>query len=211
MDVTKMNRQEKKDYDLELIDKLVHERGGLVQTAEITALGIDYRRVLKFVEEGSLVRVKSGYYKTKYYEFGSEEELILRMFPDAVLTMETALFYYGYLQERPYQWKLAISKNCSRSRFKIDYPNVQPFYTEEDVISKGVTTIDFAGEKIQIYTKERLICDCLKYQEKMDRDDFKKGVLAYIQDETKDVAALMEMARERKVLKKVQTMIGIWL
>ncbi len=211
MDVSNFNRQEKKDYELELIDKLVSERAGLVQTSEILELGIDYRRILQFVEEGYLIRVKSGYYKTKYFEFGSEEELILRLFPDAVLTMETALYYYGYLQQRPYVWHLAITKNCSKSRFKIDYPNVQPYYTENEVLTRGVKELPFAGGTMQIYTKERLVCDCLKYQEKMDREDFKKALLTYIQDEEKDVAALMEFARERKVLGKVQSMIGIWL
>ena len=45
----------------------------------------------------------------------------------------------------------------------------------------------------------------------MDREDFKKAILSYIQDEDKDVAALMTYAKERKVMKKVQTMIGVWL
>ena len=48
-------------------------------------------------------------------------------------------------------------------------------------------------------------------EKKVDREDFKKGVWAYIMDENKDVAKLMEYAKERKVLKKVQSMIGVWL
>jgi predicted transcriptional regulator of viral defense system len=210
MDVTKLSRAEKKAYDLERIQALVDEQQGLVKTADITTLGIDYRRILTFVEEGYLKRVKSGYYTTKYYE-GSEEELILRLFPDGILTMESALFSYGYLTVRPYSWKIAISKNTSKSRFKLEYPIVEPYYSEPAVLELGVTKIPFAGGEMQIYTKERLICDCLKYQEKMSREDFKKAVLTYIDDDTKDVAALMEYAKERKVLKKVQSMIGIWL
>jgi predicted transcriptional regulator of viral defense system len=210
MDVTKLSRAEKKAYDLERIQALVDEQQGLVKTADITTLGIDYRRILTFVEEGYLKRVKSGYYTTKYYE-GSEEELILRLFPDGILTMESALFSYGYLTVRPYSWKIAISKNTSKSRFKLEYPIVEPYYSEPAVLELGVTKIPFADGEMQIYTKERLICDCLKYQEKMSREDFKKAVLTYIDDDTKDVAALMECAKERKVLKKVQSMIGIWL
>lgn len=210
MELTNLSREEKKAYDLERIDALVQEKEGLVQTADIVALGIDYRRILQLVKEGYVIRVKSGYYTTKYYEC-SEEDMILRLFPDGILTMETALFYYGYLQDRPFQWSIAISKNTSKSRFKLDYPNVQPYYCESNVLELGVRTIPFAGKEIQIYTKERLVCDCLKYQEKMEREDFKKAILSYIQDEDKDVAALMECARERKVTKKVQTMIGVWL
>ena len=37
------------------------------------------------------------------------------------------------------------------------------------------------------------------------------GGIFYIKDEEKDIAALMEYARERKVLKRVQSLIGVWL
>ena len=206
-----LSRDEKKQYQLEMINDKVEENDGLIKTAEIEALGVDYRRVLKFVEEGYLIRVKSGYYTTKYYEC-SEEQWIKKLYgDDGILTMDTALYYYGYIKNRPYKWSIAINKNTSKSRFNVDYPIVEPYYTEPEVLELGVTDIDFAGGKMKIYTKERLVCDVLKYQEKIDRETFKEGVLAYIQDKDKDVAMLMQYAKERKVLKKVQTMIGVWL
>ncbi|SEA85023.1 Transcriptional regulator, AbiEi antitoxin, Type IV TA system [Pseudobutyrivibrio sp. ACV-2] len=206
-----LSRDEKKQYQLEQINDLVEANGGLVKASDIDALGVDYRRVLKFVDEGYLIRVKSGYYTTKYFEC-DEDQWIYKLFgEDGILTMESALYVYGYLKDRPYKWSIAINKNTSKSRFNIDYPIVEPYYTEPEVLEIGVTEADFAGAKMKIYTKERLICDFLKYQEKVDREDFKKGVWAYIMDENKDVAKLMEYAKERKVLKKVQSMIGVWL
>ena len=206
-----LSRDEKKQYQLEQINDLVEANGGLAKTSEIEALGVDYRRVLTFVEEGYLIRVKSGYYTTKYFEC-SEDQWIYKLFgEDGILTMESALYVYGYLKDRPYKWSIAINKNTSKSRFNIDYPIVEPYYTEPEVMGLGITETDFANGKMKIYTKERLICDFLKYQEKVDREDFKKGVWAYIMDEDKDVAKLMEYAKERKVLKKVQSMIGVWL
>lgn len=206
-----LSREEKKQYQLEQIHEMVEAGGGLVKASDIEALGVDYRRVLVFVEEGLLIRVKSGYYTTKYFEC-SEEGWIYKLFgEDGILTMESALYVYGYLKDRPYKWSIAINKNTSKSRFKIDYPVVEPYYTEPEVLELGVAETDFAGGRMKIYTKERLVCDLLKYQEKVNREDFKKGVLGYIMDEDKDVAFLMEYAKERKVLKKVQSMIGIWL
>ena len=90
MEFTNLSREEKKAYDLERIDALVQRNQGLAKTSDIVALGIDYRRILQFMEEGYLKRVKSGYYTSKYYE-GSEEQMIAHMFPDGVLTMESAL------------------------------------------------------------------------------------------------------------------------
>ena len=86
-----------------------------------------------------------------------------------------------------------------------------PFYTEPEVLQLGVTTIMLGDKKMKIYERERLVCDCLKYEDKMDREIWKEGLLSYIQDPDKDVEKLMRYARERKVLKKVQTMIGVWL
>ena len=56
-----------------------------------------------------------------------------------------------------------------------------------------------------------MICDCLKYEEKLERDVFKRALLSYIADGSKDIATLLKIARERKVLQKVQNMIGVWL
>ena len=45
----------------------------------------------------------------------------------------------------------------------------------------------------------------------MDRERFKEGLMAYITDPKKEIAKLMYYAKERKVVKKVQNMIGVWL
>ncbi len=205
-----MSREEMKEYQLELIQKVIEEKGGLCKTADILSLGIDYRRLNQYLEEGQLLKVKNGMFTTKRSDY-SEEELIVSMFSDGVLTMESALFYHGYLSMRPFDWKIAISKNTSKSRFKLNYPIVSPFYTEPEVLSMGVTETEIAGQRMKLYTIDRLICDVLKYEEKMDRSDFRNAAFSYINDEKKDVSKLMYYARERKVLKKVQSMIGVWL
>lgn len=88
-----------------------------------------------------------------------------------------------------------------------------PLYAEPEMLEFGVEEISFGkdGATMKIFEKERLICECLKYEDKMDREIFKEGLLSYIKDPKKDVAKLMKYAKERKVTKKVQTMIGVWL
>ena len=177
---------------------------------ELTKLGIDYRRIDALVKEGKLSRVRNGYYTDRVDGFG-EVELVAALFPDAMLCMESALYAYGYLKEKPYGWTLAVDKNTSKSRFKMDYPRIIPFYTEPEALSLGASVIELQGCSFGIYDKERLICDCLKYESKMSHDDFKTAIQAYIADPDKDISVLMDYARERKVLKKVQSLIGVWL
>ena len=203
-------RSEETERILKDVYQCIDENGGIAKKEQLAALGIDYRRVLDFVENKDVIRIKNGYYTYGIERF-SEEALVSKLFPDGLLCMESALYAYGYISHKPFGFHIAIDKNTSKSRFKMDYPKVIPYYTEPEVLKIGVTTIDYEGCEFQIYDKDRLICDCLKYESKMNREDFKEAIQSYIKDEDKDISALMEYARERKVVKRVQSLIGVWL
>ncbi len=195
---------------LEQIVTQIDQNGGIVKREQLSKLGIDYRRILGFVESGELVRIKNGYYTDRIDRF-TEEELIAKLFPDALLCMESALYAYGYISQKPYGWRLAVDKNTSKSRFHMDYPKIIPYYTEPEALEIGASSITIDGYAFRIYDKERMICDCLKYESKMERDTFKEAIQSYIRDEDKDISVLIEYAKERKVVKKVQNLIGVWL
>jgi predicted transcriptional regulator of viral defense system len=203
-------RSEEAERILKDIYNCIDENGGIAKKEQLAELGIDYRRVLDFVESKEVIRIKNGYYTYGIERF-SEEELVAKLFPDGVLCMESALYAYGYISHKPYGFHIAVDKNTSKSRFKMDYPKVMPYYTEPEVLTIGVSQITYEGSEFKIYDKDRLICDCLKYESKMNREDFKEAIQSYIKDEDKDISALMEYARERKVVKRVQSLIGVWL
>lgn len=207
---TTYKKEQVSEKILEEITEFINENGGVAKREQLTELGIDYRRILDFVERGKLIRIKNGYYTDRLDRF-TEEELIAKLFPDALLCMESALYAYGYIRQRPYGWRLAVDKNTSKSRFKMDYPKVIPYYTEADTLKIGASRIELGGLEFGIYDKERMICDCLKYDSKMDRAIYQEALQSYIKDPDKDISALLEYARERKVIKKVQSLIGVWL
>ena len=205
-----MDREEKRTYDFERIEDLIGDGGGLVRTGDILKLGIDYRRILQFVDEGLLIRVKNGYYSLGGGGY-SESQLIAAMFPDGVLTMESGLYVHGYIKAMPSCWSVAVSKNTSKSRFGIEYPVLQPYYCTDEVLSLGVEEKTFDGVTMKVYDIDRLICDILKYEEKMDHTDFRAALRSYIADPKKDVEKLLDYAAKRKVSRKVHDMIGVWL
>lgn len=200
----------KKERLMPEIEKIMQENGGIAKASQLYPIGLTYRSIQGLVADGVLDHVKSGYYSVNYKD-KSEESILLGLFSDCVLTMDTALYYYGYILQRPLTWSIAVSKNTSKSRFKMDYPVLHPYYTEPEVLKFGVTRIPFGEGTIQIYEKERLICDCLKYEERLERDTMKRALLSFIAEPEKDIAKLMEYAKERKVVTKVQERIGVWL
>lgn len=189
---------------------MMEQHGGIVKTSQLYTLGMDYRRIQTFVEDGLIERVKNGYYSMNYRK-KREEDIITAMFSDCVLSMESALYCYHYLKSRPFKWTLAVDKNTSKSRFKMDYPLVQPYYTEPEVLQIGTKSIVLGNSEMMIYEKERLVCDILKYENRMDRNDLQQALQAFLSDKEKDIAKLLEYARERKVLAKVRNQIGVWL
>ena len=203
-------RTDETERILKDVYQCIDDNGGIAKKEQLIALGIDYRRILDFVENKEVIRIKNGYYTYGIERF-SEEALVSKLFPDGLLCMESALYVYGYISRKPVGFHVAIDKNTSKSRFKLDYPKVIPYYTEPEVLTIGASNIEYEGNTFQIYDKDRLICDCLKYESKMNREDFKEALQSYIKDEDKDISALMEYARERKVVKRVQSLIGVWL
>lgn len=203
-------RTEETERILKNVYQCIDDNGGIAKKEQLIALGIDYRRILDFVENKEVIRIKNGYYTYGIERF-SEEALVSKLFPDGLLCMESALYVYGYISRKPVGFHVAIDKNTSKSRFKLDYPKVIPYYTEPEVLTIGASAIEYEGNTFRIYDKDRLICDCLKYESKMNREDFKEALQSYIKDEDKDISALMEYARERKVVKRVQSLIGVWL
>lgn len=210
MSEKKMTRQEKRDKQIEEMQDLMEKNGGIVKTSQLYTLGMDYRRIQTFVDNGVIERVKNGYYSMNYHK-KREEDIIVAMYSDCVLSMESALYCYRYLKNKPFKWTLAVDKNTSKSRFQIDYPLIKPYYTEPEVLRMGVIKIEFGNSEMSIYSKERLICDILKYENRMERDDLKQALQSFLNDKEKDIAKLLSYAKDRKVLTKVRNQIGVWL
>ena len=108
-------------------------------------------------------------------------------------------------------WHLAVSKDSGKSRFRIDYPFVKPYYIEPKVLLLGATKVNMDGHEVCMYDKDRVICDCLRYRNKMDKEIFNKAIQSYIKDSNKNIPKLLEYAEPLRVKRLVKDLIGVWL
>ncbi len=196
---------------LERYKKIFDRYGGMMRTKELDAEGIFYRKVQELISAGYVEKVRYGYYQWVYPEDFSEVSTVIRLFPDAIFCMDTALSYYGYSDRTPGFWHLAVSKDSGKSRFQIDYPFVKPYYVEPAVLELGLTSGQMDGHMMRIYDKNRLICDCLRYRNKMDKEIFNKAIQSYIADPEKSIPKLLEYADSLRVKKVAKDLIGVWL
>lgn len=185
---------------------------GIIKTADLISAGIYYADIQKLLSEGVLEKVRHGYYQlVSTAATQTEAELISILFPDGVLCMYSALFYYGYSDRTPMQWDIAVSKNISRARFNLDYPYVKPHYFDTKHLTYGITPAKYEDCTLQIFDRDRLICECIKSESRMDREIFNKAIQSYVRDAAKSIPKLLEYAMLRNVSKKVRDRIGVWL
>ena len=109
------------------------------------------------------------------------------------------------------EWDLVVSKNVSPSRFRVDYPYVRPFFVRPEVLSYGVKPIVVHGVSMNTVDKDRLICECLKYEAGMDSETFSKAIQAYVDDPLKSIRNLQDYAKRRRVTRRVHDVLGGWL
>lgn len=50
---------EKRELLLDRVRKFILDNGGIVKKSQLAGLGIDYRRILDFVEKGDILRIKA--------------------------------------------------------------------------------------------------------------------------------------------------------
>lgn len=198
-------------HDVQYYKNIFDKYGGMMRTTQLAEEKIFYPQREKLIADGYVEKIRRGYYQWINPDDFSEVGTVIRLFPDAILCMDTALRYYGYSDRTPGDWHLAVSKDSGKSRFKIDYPFVKPYYVEPAVLELGLTTGIMDGYAIRIYDKDRLICDCLRYRNKMDKEIFNKAIQKYIADPEKSIPKLMEYAGPLRVKKLAKDLIGVWL
>ena len=196
---------------IETIRDIFERHNGMMRTHELYDAHLFYNDIQLLIERGIIEKVRYGYYQWIDSENLSEALTVTRLFPDAIMCMDTALFYYRYSDRTPLAWHLAVSKDSNKSRFKIDYPFIKPYYIEPSILGLGAVDGEMDGNPVRIYDKERTICDCLRYMGKMDKEIFNKAIRCYVEDNEKNIPRLSEYAKKLRIAQKVKTIIGVWM
>ncbi len=197
--------------NIDEIKEMFMSYDGIMRTSQLTKEKVFYKELDSLVQSGVIEKLRTGYYQLVDNENMSEALTVTRMFPDGILCMDTALRHYGYSDRTPLEWHIAVNKFSNRTRFKIDYPFVKPYYVAPELLELGLCEQEIDGNKVRMYDKERIICDCLRYRNKMDKELFNKAIQNYVADTGKNIPKLMEYAVPLRCSKVAKDLIGVWL
>ncbi len=193
-----------------IIYKEFEKNGGVLRTSELNDLGLSSRQIKKLMEQGDIIKIKHGYYEISDNTF-PEKAIIARLFPNAVIFLESALIHYEYTDRIPSACQIAVDRDSEKNQYKIDYPIIEIFYLESKLLNIGVDIFQVEGVKVKIFNRDRTICDVLRYEKKLEKEVFNNAIKRYVKDSKKNVRKLFDYAEIFNIKNKVQRYIGVWL
>ncbi len=197
--------------DIKNLNDIFKDYDYVMTTAQLSAVKLYYRDIQRMLNEGLIEKIKRGYYHW-IDSYGKDEIVIInRLFPDGVLCMDTALFYYKYSDRTPAEWHITIDKNTSRQRTQVEYPLIKAYRVESELLTLGEANGEIDSQKVRIYDRDRTICDVLRNMNKMDNEIFNKAIQGYVKDPKKNIPNLMQYAKALRVQKRVKNIIEVWL
>ena len=195
-------------------EKLQHifERNhGVLRTTDLNSAGCYYSNIQEMLNNNEIEQIRRGYYRIVDSYIYSDVPVLKALFPDTVICLESALFQYDYIDRTPSAWHLAVKDTSARARFKIDYMKVKPHFVTLSRFNIGIAIMQIDGFDIQIYDKDRTMCDVLSHKNKLDAETFSQACQSYVKDKRHNIPTLVKYSKILHVENKVREVLGPWL
>ena len=130
--------------------------------------------VKKAIRNGYVNKLEKGIYSES--EYISEREIISYKYPNAVFTLNSALYYHDLTDVVPEKYYLATDKDSS----KISDSRVKQIFENDDYYLLGAEKIlTDDGSELLMYNRERLLVEVIRYHTKMPYDFYKEVINSY--------------------------------
>ena len=185
--------------------KLPKEKS-IITTKELVEIGYSAYFIKKMQEEGYLSKVKRGVYSI-ISNSESQYSEVKAIVPKGVLCLLSAAYLHNLTTFIPKNYQLAIS---NKSKIVIpDYPPIKIYFWSKKRYTLGITTQEIEGIEINIYDKEKTVCDIIKYRNKIGLDTVKEILKNYLKQSDRNLTQLNLYAKELGNDKIIATYISL--
>ena len=167
-----------------------------------------YRKLLDSVRDGNTVRIKRGVY-------AATEQLadtmidVQAIVPGGVLCLFSAWNVHGLTTSLPQAYHIAVKRG--RKVTLPVFPKVELHHITDTMFGIGVEEQTVSGYRIDIYNKERCVCDAVKYRNKVGMDVCAEVVNSYLSLPSRNLSLLFDYADRLRVRKILEQYIALKL
>jgi len=185
------------------IKKIFEQNNGYLVKKQIPDKST-YNRLLKMVDEGTVIRIKRGVYCYKDIYSGTMID-VERVVPGGVLCLFSTWLHYGLSTSMPLSFNIAIEKN--RKITLPQYPPIQLYYWKKEYYELGITTEKIYDFTVKIYDLEKTVCDAVKFRNKVGLDIAIEVVRNYVRRKDRNLNKLSRYATIMRIETIMQNMI----
>ena len=181
----------------ERINEYLKTQGGVIRTSEFQKAGFHNSYLSELTEEGYLVRLKAGLYIAAETQTVSGFYEIQLALPNAVICLASALTFYEMSTYEPSSVHIALPRN--ERILPPDFPPILRFSFGNARYELGVKREQIDGHSIQIYDREKTICDVISYRRVLGQDITNEAVRNYLSTPGSNMDLLLEYSRLLRV------------
>ena len=183
----------------EKVYKVFKANNGYARTKDITNAGIYNIYLNRFLENGTIEKVKRGLYRWIGMNETSYQGIVdvSKAIPGGVVCLLSALSFYNLTTMKPMEVSIAVGKK--RKVVKPDYPPTKIYYFMDNVFKAGVEEQRIGNITVLMYDKEKTICDCIKYRNQLGMDIIKEALREYLKNTNRNLELLMKYGQICKV------------
>ncbi len=190
--------------------KLAKENNGIIQTKMAVKNNIPKDYLHFAVQDKVLEKVKNGIYITPDTMIDEMYFLQLKS-KNLVYSYETAAYCNNLTTRTPLTLSITTTKGNNVSAIKSNYQLNFHFVSKEKFNLGLITTKTIYGNSINIYDKERTICDMFSRNYVGDRYVVNESLKTYVKMKDKDLIKLLRYAKLLGVEKKIKDKLEILL
>ena len=132
----------------------------------------DYQ-IRKAIEREELFQIEKGIYSDSKY--ASHLEVLAKKYPNAIMTMNSAFYYYGLTDTIPQCSHLATDRDAA----KIGDNRVKQSFVSKEVLNLGVVHEKQSDFVMRVYSKERMLVELVRNKSKLPYDYYKEIIANY--------------------------------
>ena len=179
--------------------EVLQKCSGLARTSDFEQAGIPRWRLSRLVDIGILERVRRGLYRAADLPMTPDLELVqaCTAVPHSVVFLASALFYYGLTTYYPDKVWLAVRQNDRPARLAA--PPVQLHFLTLKYHQMGVSHVSTPSGRIRIYDREKTLCDCVRFRNKIGLDVALEALRNYLRAPGASRDKVLRYARQCRV------------
>lgn len=140
---------------------------------ELIESGLNRYQIEKKIANKELYKIEKGIYSNE--KFPSELAIIAKKYSKAILTLNSAFFYYELTDKIPDYYYLATDKKARTIENRL----VKQIFTKNELLEIGLTKMKIEDAEVNIYDKERMLIELIRYKSKIPYELYKEVLNNY--------------------------------